>query len=107
MADRHDAIFRALADARRRRILDLLRDVPRTTGDLCDRFPDLDRCTVMQHLKVLERADLVIVQRRGRERWNHINQLPLKEVTDRWINRHAVAAIDGLAKLKERLEKAS
>ena len=105
-ADRHDAVFKALADTRRRRMLDLLRDTPRTTGDLCERFPDLDRCTVMQHLKVLERADLIIPQRIGRVRWNHINPLPLKEVADRWINRHAVHAIDGLAALKDRLERA-
>ncbi|HET8769724.1 MAG TPA: helix-turn-helix domain-containing protein [Gemmatimonadaceae bacterium] len=105
-ADRHDAVFKALADARRRRMLDLVRDTPRTTGELCDRFPDLDRCTVMQHLQVLERADLIIPQRIGRVRWNHINPLPLKEVADRWINRHAVHAIDGLAALKDRLERA-
>ncbi len=104
--DRHDAVFRALADRRRRRILDLLRDAPRTTGDLCERFPDLDRCTVMQHLKVLERADLIIPQRIGRVRWNHINQVPLKDVADRWLSRHAMNAIDGLAALKQRLERA-
>ena len=52
-----------------------------------------------------ERADLIIPQRIGRVRWNHINPLPLKEVADRWINRHAVHAIDGLAALKDRLER--
>ncbi len=48
-------------------MLDDLRDQPLTTGTLCDHFPNLDRCTVMQHLRVLEQADLVTVVRRGRE----------------------------------------
>src|SRR5262245_54287612 len=85
-ADRQERVFKALADARRRRILDLLKDDRRTTGELCARFPDLDRCTVMQHLRVLERAGLVIVKREGRVRWNYLNALPIKEISDRWIN---------------------
>ena len=64
----NDKLFKALANAARRRMLDLMKDNPRTTGALCDAFPDLDRCTVMQHLKVLEDADLVISRREGRER---------------------------------------
>ena len=100
----HDAIFKALGDSRRRKILDLLKAGPRTTGELCDHFTDLDRCTVMQHLGVLENADLVIVQRRGRHRWNYLNPLPIKEIHDRWINRYAIGAVDLLARLKRDLE---
>jgi DNA-binding transcriptional ArsR family regulator len=50
-------------------MLDLLKAGPKTTGELCERFADLDRCTVMQHVGVLEQAELVIVRRRGRHRW--------------------------------------
>ena len=75
-----DPVFKALAHHRRREILDLLKDGPRTTGALCEMFPGMDRCTVMQHLKVLEAADLLIVERRGRERWNHLNPLPIQEI---------------------------
>lgn len=100
----HDAIFKALGDARRRRILDLIRDRGRTTGDLCKHFADLDRCTVMQHLDVLERADLIIVKRVGRHRWNYLNPLPLREIADRWISRYAADALDRLARLKRELE---
>ena len=57
--DKQDRIFRALGHATRREILDQLRAAPRTTGELCGHFDKLDRCTVMQHLGVLERADLV------------------------------------------------
>ena len=70
ISEQQDRVFRALASHHRRAILDALRDLPLTTGALCTQFPDLDRCTVMQHLKVLESADLIIAERRGRERWN-------------------------------------
>lgn len=99
-----DRVFKALAAATRRQILDLLKDGPLTTGDICARFPRLDRCTVMQHLKVLEKADLVIVRRVGRERWNYLNALPIKEIHDRWIAPHAVRAVELLARLRDDLE---
>ena len=75
---RDDKVFKALAAPARRLILDRLRDRPLTTGALCADFPGLDRCTVMQHLKVLEEAELVIAERRGRERWNHLNAAPIQ-----------------------------
>jgi DNA-binding transcriptional ArsR family regulator len=53
----YDLVFKALASPVRRALLDELKDAPATTGDLCSRFEALDRCTVMQHLKVLEDAD--------------------------------------------------
>jgi DNA-binding transcriptional ArsR family regulator len=99
-----DRVFKALSAGTRRAILDVLRDDPQTTGALCARFAKLDRCTVMQHLKVLEDADLVIVQRQGRERWNHINPLPIKDIHDRWIGPHAAGAVDMLHRLKTDLE---
>lgn len=99
-----DRVFKALGDSRRRRMLDLLKAGPKTTGEMCDHFPDLDRCTVMQHLDVLEGADLLIVQRRGRYRWNYLNPLPIKEIHDRWISRYASKAVDLLARLKRDLE---
>jgi DNA-binding transcriptional ArsR family regulator len=99
-----DLVFRALSASTRREILDVLKDRPQTTGELCARFPALDRCTVMQHLKVLEGADLVIVKREGRERWNHLNPLPIKHIHDRWIGPHAARAVDLLDRLKTDLE---
>ena len=101
-----DRIFKALASATRRELLDALKSRPRTTGDLVACFPDLDRCTVMQHLKVLEDAELVIVQRRGRERWNHLNPLPIKHIHDRWIGPYAARAVGLLDRLKRDLERA-
>jgi len=95
--------FKALAAPTRRQILDILRDNPATTSDLCQRFPALDRCTVMQHLKVLEDADLVIATRKGRERWNYLNALPIKRIHDRWIGPYAERAVEALDRLEKRL----
>lgn len=94
-------IFKALAAPVRRDILDALKVEPLTTSALCLRFAQLDRCTVMQHLGVLERADLVIVKREGRQRWNYLNAIPIKCIHDRWIEpyaRDAVGLLDRLAK---------
>ena len=102
--DEADRVFKALASSTRRTILDLLRDSPRTTGDVCAQFPDLDRCTTMQHLAVLERAGLVVAQRKGRERWNHLNVLPIKQIHDRWIADYARSAVSLLSTLQSDLE---
>lgn len=101
---REDLIFKAIAAPVRRAILDALKDNPQTTTELCARFPEIDRCTVMQHLKVLEGADLVIAHKVGRVRWNHLNALPIKEIHDRWIGPHAAGAVNRLSKLKAGLE---
>jgi DNA-binding transcriptional ArsR family regulator len=103
-AARDDLVFRALADSRRREILDLLKVSARTTGELCGHFEKLDRCTVMQHIAVLERAGLLISRREGRQRWNHLNVMPLKELHDRWISPYAAAAVDLLARMKRDFE---
>ena len=106
ISQQQDKVFRALASHHRRAILDVLRDQPLTTGALSGQFPELDRCTVMQHLKVLEGADLIIVERRGRERWNHLNPLPIHAIHERWIGPHAERAVAMLAELKRNLEEA-
>lgn len=85
-------------------MLDALKDQPQTTGQLCARFAPLDRCTVMQHLKVLEAAELVIVERKGRERWNYLNPLPIKHIHDRWIGPYAAQAVRLLDRLKGDLD---
>jgi len=100
-----NVVFKALADGRRRRILDLLKGGPRTTGDLCEQFEgSLDRCTVMQHIGVLEQAGLVVARREGRTRWNYLDAGPIKEIHDRWISPFARDAVDLLARLKRDLE---
>lgn len=99
-----DNVFKALAHPRRRSMLDRLKDGPMTTGALCAVFTGMDRCTVMQHLKVLEEAELIIVRREGRERWNHLNAMPIRQIHDRWISQYATHALSILDKLKTDLE---
>lgn len=81
-----NVLFKALGDTRRREILDLVSQRPRTTGDLCAHFGSaLDRCTVMQHLGVLQKARLLVAKREGRLRWNHFNPAPLREIHGGWL----------------------
>lgn len=66
-------VWSALADSKRRQIINLLEEKPRTTSDLSEFFDDVSRFTVMKHLKVLEQANLIQVKREGRNRWNILN----------------------------------
>jgi DNA-binding transcriptional ArsR family regulator len=103
-ATREDLVFKALADRRRRLMLDFLKNQPRTTGEVCERFARLDRCTVMQHLAVLEKAGLIVAKREGRVRWNYLDIAPLQAIYDRWISRYAAPAVGLLARVKRELE---
>lgn len=93
-----ELLWRALADPTRRAILDALRDGPRTTRDLAGAFPTT-RFAVMKHLGTLVAAELVTVERRGRERLNHLNPVPLRQAHDRWIRPFAVPVADSLLRL--------
>lgn len=101
---RDEAVWRALADPTRRRILDLLRRSPRTTGGLAAGFFGLSRFAVMKHLAVLEEAGLVLVRRKGRERWNYLNAVPLRRAYERWMQPYAEQAAESLLRLKETVE---
>lgn len=96
-----DAVFKALANPIRRRMLDALRSGPITTGTLCAQLPEIDRTTVLQHLKVLERAELVAGRRVGRERHLTLSPLPIKRIHDRWISDYMNAAVGLLGRLDE------
>ncbi len=103
--DQIDAVFKALANPVRRQICDALKLRPLTTKQLCAAFEELDRTTVMMHLRVLERAGLVIPVRKGRERFNHLDAMPIQAIHERWIGPHAAAAASGLLSLKRELER--
>ncbi len=101
-----DTVFKALANKVRREICDELKLRPLTTKQLCECFPQLDRCTVMQHLRVLERADLIVSVRKGRERFNYLDAMPIQAIHARWIGPHAAHAASKLSSLKAALEGA-
>ena len=99
-----DAVFKALANPVRRAICDALKLRPLTTKQLCAAFAELDRTTVMMHLRVLEDAGLVVPVRKGRERFNYLDAMPIQAIHERWIGPHAAAAAAGLNRLKGELE---
>jgi DNA-binding transcriptional ArsR family regulator len=104
MTDDMDRVFKALADASRRRLLDLLfADQGQTLGALAGRL-DMTRQAVSQHLAVLEAANLVATVRRGREKLHYLNPVPIHEVHARWIAKFERPRLDALAALKRHLE---
>jgi DNA-binding transcriptional ArsR family regulator len=105
--DGDDAVFKALASATRRRMLDRLRQSSCTTGELCASFPSLDRTTVLQHLRVLEAAGLVTGRRIGRERHLALAPLPIKRIYDRWISEYMRAAVELLDTLERSADESA
>lgn len=105
--DWDDLVFKALAGNDRRKILDLLRDGPMTTGDIGTKLAHLDRTTVMQHLRVLENARLIISKKEGRCRWNYLDVSPIQRIHERWIQSYAAPSADLLSKLQHNLENLS
>lgn len=99
-----DRVFKALANPVRRRICDELKLRPLTTAQLGGCFPELDRCTVMQHIRVLEGAGLVVAVRKGRERFNYLDAMPIQAIHERWIGPHAAHAAAGLHRLQRVLQ---
>ncbi len=104
MADDVDLVFKALADASRRRLLDLLHaNEGQTLGALAARL-DMTRQAVSQHLAVLESANLIATVRRGREKLHYLNPVPIHGIATRWIKKFERPGLDALAALKRRLE---
>jgi uncharacterized protein YndB with AHSA1/START domain len=104
-----DAVFRALADPTRRRLLDeLFKEDGQTLGALERQLP-MTRFGVMKHLRVLEEAGLVTTRRRGRQKLHFLNPVPIRLVHDRWVSKYAepwAAALSGLkTRLEARMEK--
>lgn len=97
-------VWKALASPIRRSILDLLHEGPLTTTVLADHFPRLTRFAVMQHLGVLERAELVTVRRDGRKRFNYLNPVPIQRIHDRWVARYTRPWAEALVGLQDELE---
>jgi len=100
-----DEVFRALADAGRRTLLDRLfeRD-GQTLGELETALPRMTRFGVMKHLRVLEAAGLVTSRRVGRERHHYLNPVPIRRIHDRWLDRYRARAADALLDLAAMLE---
>lgn len=100
-----DEVFKALADASRRELLDRLHaHNGLTLGALC-RDLAMSRQAVTKHLAVLEAAGLVVARRSGREKLHFLNPAPIGEIYDRWIGKYQRARVEALADLKRALEE--
>lgn len=103
-ADVMDAVFKALADASRRQLLDALyAENGQTLGRLCAGL-DMTRQAVTKHLAILESANLVATLRHGREKLHYLNPVPLHEISARWIRKFDHPRLRSLAALKHSLE---
>jgi len=99
-----DKVFKALADASRRKLLDrLYADNGQTLSELCQHLK-MTRQAVAQHLGVLEAANLVTTVWRGREKLHYLNPVPLHEIHERWIRKFEMQRLSALRDLKKRLE---
>ena len=99
-----DAVFRALADASRRTLLDRLHARNgQTLVELCEGL-GMTRQAVAKHLAILEEANLVSAQRHGREKRHFINPVPINDIAERWISKFDQPRLRALAALKRRLE---
>ena len=99
-----DAVFKALADASRRQLLDRLHDRNgQTLSELCEGL-EMSRQAVTKHLTLLEEANLVATRRDGREKLHFLNPVPIQQIADRWMGKFDPARLKALANLKRALE---
>lgn len=105
MVPNDDAVFKALADASRRKLLDRLHKKGRQTlGELCERH-DMSRQAVTKHLALLEAANLVVTVWRGREKLHYINPVPINDIYTRWIGKFEQGRLQALHNLKQALQE--
>ena len=99
-----DAVFKALADASRRALLDRLHARNgQTLGELCEGL-SISRQAVTKHLAVLEAANLIATRRQGREKLHFINPVPIGRIAERWIRKFERRRLAALSALKQALE---
>ncbi len=100
-----DGVFKALADASRRSLLDRLHAKNgQTLNELCDGL-DMTRQAVTKHLVILEEANLVTTLRHGREKLHYLNPVPIHQIGERWIKKFERGKLAALSELKRQLEK--
>jgi DNA-binding transcriptional ArsR family regulator len=99
-----DAVFKALADPSRRKLLDqLYLHNGQTLSDLCEHLA-MTRQAVTKHLALLEAANLVVIVWQGREKLHYLNPVPIQEIYDRWLSKYDRHQLDALSQLKRTLE---
>ena len=104
MEDELSTLFKALGHPIRRRILDILKLSPKTTGELNELFPEVSRYAIMKHLSSLQEGNLVVVRREGKFRYNFLNAVPLQEMHNRWVGQYMQESASSLLNLKSFFE---
>jgi DNA-binding transcriptional ArsR family regulator/uncharacterized protein YndB with AHSA1/START domain len=105
MEEEFSTIFKALGHPIRRRILDILKQSAKTTGELIEFFPEVTRYSIMKHLTILEEVNLVVVRRKGKFRHNYLNAVPLQEMQNRWVGQYMQTTAKSLLNLRSVMEK--
>ena len=105
--DAMDAVFKALADPSRRKLLDALYKQDGQTLIALERRLPMTRFGVMKHLKLLEEAGLITSRKEGREKRHFLNAVPIRQIHDRWIGKYTARHTAALLELKAELEKES
>src|SRR6266849_631070 len=101
-----DEVFKALADSSRRQLLDRLHDSNgQTLSELCEHLA-MSRQAVTKHLRLLERANLVVVLWHGREKLHYLNPVPLNQIKERWFDKYQRRILLALTELERGLERA-
>jgi uncharacterized protein YndB with AHSA1/START domain len=97
-------VFKALADESRRQILDIVKgDEGISVNGVAEHF-EFSRFAVMKHLRILEEANLLRIEKDGRFRKIHINAIPIQMIYDRWLSQYSRHWASGLTRLKYELE---
>ena len=98
-------VFKALADPSRRQLLDELHtNNGQTLGGLC-RHLEMSRQAVSKHLRILQQSNLVVILWQGREKFHYLNPLPLKQISERWIEKHHRRIPLALTELEQGMQK--
>ena len=100
-----DAVFKALADPTRRKLLDKLYAVGGLTQGQLEEGLGMTRFGVAKHLSILEEANLVITQRSGRQKLHYLNAVPIRRIHDRWIDKYTAPQSSALLDLQKNLEE--
>ena len=107
MRAQDDKVFKALADPTRRKLLDALFEQDGQTLSALEEQHRMTRFGVMKHLRILEKAGLVVTRRVGREKLHFLNAVPIRQIHDRWVNKYAERWAVALTGLKRELEEKS
>ena len=97
-----DLVFQALADSTRRTLLERIYARSGQSLTALSRGLNISRQAVAKHMSLLEKAELVVSRRAGRQRLHYLNPLPFRAVSGRWLKKfEKVRIVDLMSELDE------